>query len=114
MESFAPVEAWKGFALFLNLVTFFLAFSAFSVGALIRDRLLRRLEPVPLAGVINWFLLGAGMVTLRALVIVLFHLGVLPATFAYPVADIVQVIVGLAVFRVYLTFERAIRDSRRP
>jgi hypothetical protein len=113
MESFVPVEAWRGFALVLNFFTFFLSFSAISVGAIIRDRLLRRLDPFPLAGAVDWFLVGAGALTVRELAIILFHLGVAPAGVVHPVADAGVLVVGLSLFRVYLVFEKALRENRK-
>ncbi len=113
MESFVPLEAWRGFALVLNFFTFFLSFSAVSIGALIRDRLLRRLDPFPLSGVVDWFLVGAGALTVRELAIILYHLGVAPAIVVHPVADLGLLVLGVSLFLVYRVFERALRDNRK-
>lgn len=109
METFVNLEAWRSGALLLNLVTFFLAFSAFSVGMLIAARVRRLMGSGLLSGVVTSFLLAAGALSLRSLAIILFHLGLVPQMVAVAFSDLALVTVGGALFWAYVVFERYLK-----
>lgn len=109
METFVNLEAWRSGALLLNLVTFFLAFSAFSVGMLIAGRVRRLLGSGLLSGVVASFLWAAGALSVRSLAIILFHLGLVPRLAAAVLADLALVAVGGGLFWAYVVFERYLK-----
>lgn len=111
METFVNVEGWRSGALLLNLVTFFLAFSAFSVGTLISMRVRRLLGSGLLNGVVTSFLLASGALSARSLVIILFHLGLVPPLVAIVLSDLALVAVGGGLFWAYVVFERYLKTK---
>lgn len=121
MESFVQVEGWRAAALLLNLITFFLAFSAFTVGWLIAARVKRLLGSGLLGGIVTCFLIASGALALRSLLIILHHLGLVPPILALAASDIGLLVTGGALFGAYLVFEKFLRakesiegPSRRP
>lgn len=111
METFVNLEAWRSGALLLNLVTFFLAFSACSVGLLIAPRVRRILGSGLLSGVVTSFLVASGALSLRCLVIILFHLGLVPRMAAVVLGDVALVVVGGGLFWAYVVFERYLKTK---
>lgn len=109
MDTFTPLEAWRSGALLLNLITFFLAFSAFSVGMLISGRIRRLLGAGLLNGVVTSFLVASGALSVRSLAIILFHLGLLPQLAAVILGDLSLVTVGGGLFWAYVIFERYLK-----
>jgi len=109
METFVNLEAWRSGALLLNLVTFFLAFSAFSVGMLISMRVRRLLGSGLLSGVVTSFLSASAALSVRCLAIILFHLGLVPQMAAVVLSDLSLVVVGGALFWAYVVFERYLK-----
>ncbi len=117
VETFVGFGAWRNAAVLLNLVAFFFGFSAFSVGLLIASRVKRQLEGpqgMALAGLIHAFLLAAGTLAVRSLTIVLFHLNLIPALLALPLADLSLVVMGAALFWAYLVLERFLSSRENP
>ena len=114
METFVGFGAWRNAAVLLNLLAFFFAFSAFSVGLLIAARVKRLLSGPQggmLTGLVHAFLLGSGALALRSLAIILFHLDLLPPMLALPVADCSLVVLGGALFWAYLIFDRFLENK---
>ncbi|HEY9854185.1 MAG TPA: hypothetical protein V6D05_00520 [Stenomitos sp.] len=111
METFVNLEAWRSGALLLNLVTFFLAFSAFSVGMLISVRIRRLLSSGLLNGVVTSFLMASAALSVRSLAIILFHLGLVPQMAAVILSDLSLVVVGGALFWAYVVFERFLKTK---
>lgn len=109
METFVHVEAWRSGALLMNLVTFFLAFSAFSVGLLISMRVRRLLGSPLLSGVVTSFLVASAALSVRSLAIILFHLGLVPQLAALVLGDLALVSVGGSLFWAYVVFERFLK-----
>lgn len=109
METFITLEAWRSGALLLNLITFFLAFSAFSVGLLISGRLRRLLGTGLLNGVVTSFLLASAALSVRSLAIILYHLGLVPQLTAVVLGDLALVMVGGGLFWAYVVFERYLK-----
>lgn len=104
-------EGWRSAALLLNLITFFLAFSAFTVGCLIATRV-KRLMPSPmLSGIVVCFLVASAALALRCLLIVLFHLRLVPQFLALAVSDLALLGVGGGLFGAYLVFERFLKTK---
>lgn len=106
MESFVRVSAWQPFATALNLLTFFLSFSAFCVGAFVASRLARHRSPAWLRGVAHAFLAAALALAIRTLAIAAFLLGWIPDLLAVAVADVAMLGVGAALFWVYVILDR--------
>ncbi|MBO9539409.1 hypothetical protein J7643_02315 [bacterium] len=111
METFVQMEGWRSAALLLNLITFFLAFSAFTVGWLIATRIRRLLGSALLTGIVTCFLIASGALSLRCLVIILHHLALVPTVPALVVSDVGLLVVGGALFGAYLIFERFLRTK---
>lgn len=111
METFVNVEGWRSAALLINLITFFLAFSAFSVGLLISARIKRLMGDRMLGAVVTNFLLAAGALALRSLAIILFHLGLVWRLLAVVISDLSLLGVGGGLFAAYLVFERFLKTK---
>lgn len=111
MESFVSVSGWRSAALLFNLLTFFFAFSAFSVGLLISSRVRRVMGKSLLRGIVNSFLIAAAALAFRALIILLFHLHLVPEMVAIIVSDLAMLAVGGGVFMAYLVFERFLKSK---
>lgn len=105
------MEGWRSAALLLNLITFFLAFSAFTVGWLIATRIRRLLGSALLTGIVTCFLIASVALSLRCLVIILHHLALVPTVPALVVSDVGLLVVGGALFGAYLIFERFLRTK---
>ncbi|HEY9898282.1 MAG TPA: hypothetical protein V6D00_03790 [Pantanalinema sp.] len=111
METFVQVGGWRSAALLLNLITFFLAFSAFAVGCLIATRIRRLLGSGLLSGIVTCFLIASGALALRSLLIILHHLALVPELLALVVSDVGLLVTGGALFAAYLVFERFLRTK---
>lgn len=111
MESFVSIGAWRSAALFLNLLTFFFSFSAFSVGLLISGRVRRLIGKGLLGGIVNSFLLAAAALSVRSLAIILYHLHLLPRLVAIVLSDMAMLVVGAGLFLAYLVFERFLKTK---
>lgn len=111
METFVNLEGWRSAALLFNLITFFLAFSAFSVGLLIAARVQKVLGGGLLGGVVLSFLAASGALSLRSLAIILYHLGLLPQLAAVALSDLTLLGVGGGLFWSYLIFERFLKTK---
>jgi hypothetical protein len=109
VETFVQVGGWRSAALLLNLITFFLAFSAFTVGCLIATRIKRLLGSPLLSDIVLCFLIASGALALRCLVIILHHLALVPRLLALVVSDLGLLVTGGALFGAYLVFERYLR-----
>lgn len=117
METFVGFGAWRNAAVLLNLLAFFFGFSAFSVGLLIASRVKRLLAQnlgAALTGLVHAFLLASGVLALRSLAIVLFHLDLLPGGAALPIADLSLVALGGALFWAYLLLDRFLDSKETP
>lgn len=111
METFVNVEGWRSAALLINLITFFLAFSAFSVGLLISARIKRLMGDRMLGAVVTNFLVAAGALALRSLAIILFHLGLVGRLVAVAISDLALMGVAGGLFAAYLVFERFLKTK---
>lgn len=98
---------------FLNLVTFFFAFSAFCVGLYMAPRLRRALGARVLAGVVDGFLIAAGALSARTFVGAVAGLGWVPGAPAGLVQDVLLLGVGAGLFASYLALERHFRALAR-
>lgn len=111
MESFVSLSGWRSAAMLFNLLTFFFAFSAFSVGLLISQRVRRVIGKGLLGGIVNSFLIASAALSLRALVILLFHLRLLSEFAAVVLSDLAMLAVGGGLFMAYLVFERFLKTK---
>lgn len=112
METFVFIDHWRGAAVFINLITFFFSFAAFCVGLLISKRIKKALDSEVLAGVVHSFLLASGGLSLRALFILLYLIGVFGQAFSVVVADLSMLLVAGGLFNAYLVFERYLRTRK--
>lgn len=107
------LETWRNFATFINLVTFFFGFSAFSVGLYIQGRVKKGLKRPVLRGVVNGFLVAAGGLTLRTFLGAMAQLGWVNVVFAAMVGDLALLAMAGGVFFAYLSLERYFKELER-
>ncbi|MEB3198008.1 MAG: hypothetical protein VKP62_12475 [Candidatus Sericytochromatia bacterium] len=113
---------WSHVATFINLVTFFFSFSAFSVGLYISDRVKWALGRGTLARVVDAFLVAAAGLTVRTGIEVFAHLRWVSPGVATAIGDLALLAMAGGLFGAYLAIERyfrkmearAAREARHP
>lgn len=99
-------DAWSHVATFINLVTFFFAFSAFSVGLYISDRVKKALGRGMLARVVDAFLVAAAGLTVRTGVGVFAQLKWMDPFWATAIGDLALLAMAGGLFGAYVAIER--------
>ena len=109
------MSAWGHVAAIINLLTFFFAFSAFSVGLYISDRVKKALGRGMLAGVVDAFLLASGGLTVRTAMAVLSQLHWIDELWAVILGDLSLLAMAVGLFMAYLSIERYFKkmEARR-
>lgn len=113
---------WPHVATFINLLTFFFSFSAFSVGLYISDRVKRALGRGTLARVVDAFIVAAAGLTVRTGVEVFAHLRWISPMTATVIGDLALLAMAGGLFGAYVAIERyfkkmetrAAREARYP
>jgi hypothetical protein len=98
--------AWSNIAAIINLLTFFFAFSAFSVGLYISDRVKKALGRGMLAGVVDAHLVASGGLTVRTAMAVLAQLRWIDDLWAIAIGDLALLAMAAGLFMAYLAIER--------
>lgn len=99
-------ELWKHAATFINLVTFFFSFSAFSVGLYISERVKRALGKGMLAKVVDAFILASAGLTIRTAAGSFYHLGWIGETTSRVIGDLALLAMAGGLFGAYVAIER--------
>lgn len=99
-------STWSTFAAIINLATFFFAFSAFSVGLYISDRVKKALGRGMLAGVVDAHLIASGGLTVRTAMAVLAQLHWIDELWAIAIGDLALLAMAAGLFMAYLAIER--------
>ena len=97
---------WTHVATIINLLTFFFAFSAFSVGLYISDRVKKALGRGMLAGVVDAFLIASAGLTIRTAMGVLMNLRWIDPLWAIAIGDLSLLAMAGGLFMAYLAIER--------
>ena len=97
---------WSNVAAIINLLTFFFAFSAFSVGLYISDRVKKALGRGMLAGVVDAHLVASAGLTTRTAMAVLAQLHWLDELWAVAIGDLALLAMAAGLFMAYLQIER--------
>ena len=108
-------STWAHVAEIINLLTFFFAFSAFSVGLYISGRVKTALGRGMLAGVVDAHLIASGGLTVRTAMAVLAQLHWLDELWAIAIGDLALLAMAAGLFMAYLSIERYCkkRDAQR-
>lgn len=99
-------DAWTHVATFINLITFFFSFSAFSVGLYISDRVKKALGRGMLARVVDAFLIAAGGLTVRTGMGVFAQLKWMDPFWANAIGDVALLAMAGGLFGAYVAIER--------
>jgi hypothetical protein len=99
-------DVWQHVATFINLVTFFFSFSAFSVGLYISERVKKALGRGMLARVVDAFLVAAGGLTVRTGVGVFAQLKWMDPMWATALGDLALLAMAGGLFGAYVAIER--------
>lgn len=97
---------WNNVAIFINWITFFFAFSAFSVGLYIAERVKKALGRGMLARVVDAHLVASGGLTVRTTMAIIAQL--VPSAYMWAVAigDLSLFAMAAGLFMAYLAIER--------
>jgi hypothetical protein len=97
---------WAHVATFINLITFFFSFSAFSVGLYISERVKRALGRGTLARVVDAFIVAAAGLTVRTGVGAFAHLRWVEPQTATVIGDLALLVMAGGLFGAYVAIER--------